>query len=270
MMTSSNAKSEDGPSLKIAFINARGLVNRVDRINEFWKRNPEVKIMIIVETWLKVGIPAPRFADATLAVDSRCETTGSRGNGGMIILVRSGMEYTAHRADPHFSIVSVGVLRIIGCYFPPYYGEISKDREKTFIKYWKIIEGESLMNSNTIVMGDFNAHGLQQDKVNARGTWMKAHLRESSLVRINPSRGKWTTINSTGMGITDHIFTNRHTLLKFDLTVDESQSFGGSDHRLLELEVSNVEPMNENFVERFNLRHINERKEVLCLGLGLG
>jgi hypothetical protein len=264
MSQDSNEKSEDGPSLKIAFINARGLVNRVDRINDYWKRNPEVKVMVIVETWLKVGQPAPRFAEATLAVDSRCATVGSRGNGGMIILVRTGLDYDTHRADPHFSIVSVGNLRIIGCYFPPYYGEVSKEQEKMFLKYWKIIEGESLLNSNSIVLGDFNAHGLHQDKINARGTWIKAHLRDSSLVRIHPSRGRWTTISSTGMGITDHIFANRHSVLKFNLIVDESQSFGGSDHRLLELEVSNIEPLKETYVERFNTRNISEKKEELC------
>lgn len=267
MTVTNGEQSEGGPSLKIAFINARGVMNRVDRINSYWIQHPDVKVMILVETWLKPGTPAPRFADATIAVDERCATIGSRGTGGLLIFVRYGLNFIVHREDPHLSIISVGQLRIAGCYFPPYYGEVSQELEKKMRQLWKIIEGEALMNPNTIVMGDFNAHGLARDKVNTRGTWMKEQLIDSSLERVQPIKGTWTTINSTGMGINDHTFTNKFTALKVQLIVDQNESFGGSDHRLLELEIAGLPAPDDTVVERFKLRKINEKKEDLCAAI---
>jgi hypothetical protein len=61
-MLDTNKHSEDGPSLKIALINARGLMSRLDRVNDWWKSSL-CDVLIITETWLKIGGAIPRIAD---------------------------------------------------------------------------------------------------------------------------------------------------------------------------------------------------------------
>lgn len=262
MPDTNNKHSEDGPSLKIALINARGLMSRLDRVNEWWK-SALCDVLIITETWLKIGGAIPRIADASIAVDARCETNeGSRrGIGGIMIIVRNGLGYRVTQSGVQVSTIAIGKLRIIGCYFPPYYGNESRATETLFRQRWKQLEGEALLHSETIILGDFNAHGFQDDKPNTRGSWMLKQLKGSAVQRLNPAKGKWTTINSTGKGINDHVFISKTTRSCPTLTVDEDQSFGGSDHRLLEVTLQRPKEAVLEYVERYNLSKLKTNAE---------
>ncbi len=262
MPDTNNKHSEDGSSLKIALINARGLMSRLDRVNEWWKTTL-CDVLIITETWLKIGGAIPRIADASIAVDARCEISegGSRGIGGIMIIVRNGLGYRVIQSGINVSTIAIGKLRIIGCYFPPYYGHESRASETLFRQRWKQLEGEALLHSETIILGDFNAHGLQGDKPNTRGSWLVKQLKGSAVQRLTPSKGKWTTINSTGKGINDHVFTSKTTRSCPTLTVDEAQSFGGSDHRLLEVTLQRPKEAAVEYVERYNLLKLKTKAE---------
>ena len=258
---SHKVKSIPQSDLQVAFINIRGLKNRLDRVNEYLVANPNVLVMIITETWLLPGEGSPRFQAAEAAVDARCPKLPgmSRGNGGIIILVRQGIKYKVHRIDPVVSIIETCDLRIAGCYFAPL-TPANKPKEPLIKQEWSILEGEAMINKNLIILGDINAHGLQEEKTsNPRGNWLKALLKKSPLYRVQPTKGKWTTFTGDGRGINDHLFIPKvDNNIQCSLSIDEDNHMGGSDHRLLEVAVTIPEEIQQIHRYRYNLRHLQE------------
>ena len=59
------------PKLTIAAINCRGVKGRVDKINEFLRKERGVSVMVLSETWLREGEAAPRFEGSEIVVDER-------------------------------------------------------------------------------------------------------------------------------------------------------------------------------------------------------
>ena len=229
--------------LTIAAINCRGVRGRVDKINEFLNKERGVSVMVLSETWLKEGDSAPRFEGCEVVVDERgvVSAGASRASGGLIVLTRMGLNVKVHRSSRDVAVLSVGEVRVIGCYFRPYHSEENETgsvKDKVFREHWETLEGEVALHGNTVIVGDFNAHGLQADTVNyPRGGFLKKRLGQV-VERVTPKQGKWTTFNlQGGKGINDHVFVALGNPLQVEAIVHEKESLGGSDHRLITLTV---------------------------------
>jgi hypothetical protein len=125
------------------------------------------------------------------------------------------------------------------------------------------LEGEVALHENTVIVGDFNAHGLQDDTVNyPRGGFLKKRIGQV-VERVTPKEGKWTTFNlQGGKGINDHVFVALGNPMEVDVVVHEKESLGGSDHRLLTVTVPLDKPMEIPIVtRRWNLKGIEKAKE---------
>jgi hypothetical protein len=235
--------------VRIAAINCRGVKGRVDKINEFVRREKEIGIIVLSETWLRVGEEAPRFAEFEVVIDERgvIGEGASRASGGLLIIARVGMKITRGSSNREMAIVSVGDINIIGCYFKPYNSEnneVGRNKDKQFRDQWEILEGEVALKPETIIVGDFNAHGLQGDPLNyPRGKFVKNKLG-NVLDRVEPKIGKWTTFTlQGGKGINDHVFVAKGNPLQVEVIVHENESLGGSDHRLLTITANLIKPL---------------------------
>jgi ribosomal protein S27AE len=234
------------PRLTVAYINCRGVKSRLDKVNEYLQGSP-IHVMVLAETWLKEGEAAPRFAGFDIVVDERgvVGERASRASGGLILLARRGVPTKSLSSNRRMAVIEIGGVRITGCYFSPYVsGE--KAQEAAFRREWRTIEEEILMNPSTIVVGDFNAHGLQGDQVNyPRGSWLRKQLAPEGAAaeRVAPVQGKYTTFNYQGRGINDHVFTSRGNPLEAVVKIDEQESLGGSDHRLMTIELDPQQPL---------------------------
>jgi len=261
-MTSSTSK------LTIAAINCRGVRGRVDKINEFLKEKRGVSVMVLSETWLREGDFAPRFEGCEVVVDERGVVSegASRASGGLLVLARLGVQVKVHHSSREVAALSVGDVRVVGCYFSPYTSsknEKGRVKDRVFVEHWEALEGEVATHSNTIIVGDFNAHGLQGDTINyPRGGFVKKQMGKV-LERVVPSEGKWTTFNlQGGKGINDHVFVALGNPMEVDVVVHEKESLGGSDHRLLTVTVPLDKPMEIPIVtRRWNLKGIEKAKE---------
>jgi hypothetical protein len=240
---------------------------RVDKINEFLRRMREVSVMILSETWLREGDIAPRFEGCEIVVDERgvVSSGASRASGGLLVIGRRGLNIKVHSSSREIAVVSVGDVRIIGCYFRPYCSddnEKGKVKDKAFREGWEALEGEAVLHAQTVIVGDFNAHGLQGDLVNyPRGRFVKTRVGKV-LDRVTPKEGRWTTFNHQGKGINDHAFVSLDNPLQVEVIVHENESLGGSDHRLLTLTVELPQPLElEEGILRWNLKAVEKAKD---------
>ena len=161
------------PPLVIAAINCRGVKGRVDKLNEFLRMERGVSVMVLSETWLREGEAAPRFEGSEIVVDERGVVSegASRASGGLLVLARLGVQVKVHRSSREMAVLSVGEVRVIGCYFSPYTSsknEKGRVKDRVFREHWETLEGEIATNPDTVIVGDFNAHGLQDDLVRFR------------------------------------------------------------------------------------------------------
>ena len=110
----------------------------------------------------------------------------------------------------------------------------------------------------TMFVGDFNARlgSLSDDSMtNARGTWFKGEVLDGcQLKRCNPIGDmKWTSINSNGKGIPDHLLVSADAdFLINDFRVREECAVGGSDHRPLIWSVHASRMYNIPIISRWN------------------
>ena len=256
------------PPLVIAAINCRGVKGRVDKINEFLRMERGVSVMVLSETWLREGEAAPRFEGSEIVVDERGVVSegASRASGGLLVLARLGVQVKVHRSSREMAVLSVGEVRVIGCYFSPYTSsknEKGRVKDRVFREHWETLEGEIATNPDTVIVGDFNAHGLQDDLVNyPRGGFVKKQMGKV-IERVVPREGKWTTFNlQGGKGINDHVFVALGNPMEVDVVVHEKESLGGSDHRLLTVTVPLVNPMEvTEGILRWDLKAVDRMKE---------
>lgn len=257
-----------GDRLLIAAINCRGVKGRLDKINDFLRRERGVNVMVLSETWLREGEAQPSFEGCEVVVDERGVVSegASRASGGLLVLARLGVQVKVHHSSREMAVLSVGEVRVIGCYFRPYHSEENKTgsvKDKVFREHWETLEGEVALHENTVIVGDFNAHGLQDDTVNyPRGGFLKKRIGQV-VERVTPKEGKWTTFNlQGGKGINDHVFVALGNPMEVDVVVHEKESLGGSDHRLLTVTVPLDKPMEIPIVtRRWNLKGIEKAKE---------
>ena len=114
-------------------------------------------------------------------------------------------------------------------------------------------------DTELLVIGDFNARlgNFSGDhQLNRRGRILLQHLQESNLLYLRPETGLYTSFNGLGRGIPDLVLTNNPDSLS-ELTVHESNSLGGSDHRLITFVLHTPQSINEQrVIERPDIRKL--------------
>ena len=261
-------------TLKFGFININGLRCKVDSVKDVIVRE-SIDVMCCVETWLETGM---NLGLRPVLVDIRKEVRDGmvRGNGGICVLVRKGLKVNIIKEDKdkNWVMLGVGDVKIICAYFAP---------SESDLKVKELLRQMVNMITNddkVILIGDLNSRmsGLTGDSmVCSRGRWMREFILEEGL-RIRKSNvGKWTSYNWRGKGITDIVLEGSNSSICNHLIVKEDESVGGSDHRLLILDILinsgefaykeprwNVGRLNKELVAeqyvnnvRFNLRDVN-------------
>ena len=240
--------------IKCGFININGVKNKVDKVKSVMSRE-NLDILICVETWLEVGDNA---GVRPLLVDIRKGRRDGmfRGNGGICILVKKGIKVRVIHEDVNKNWVMLGVgnNKIIAAYFSP-----SEDERKVR-ELLGMVDNMISNNERIMIVGDLNGRVKEltgDSTLCARGRWMKEFIINSGMGIRRSDAGKWTSITNNGRGITDIVLTPRDIALVDRLVVREDESVGGSDHRLLLMDINiagNIERIIEN---RWNISKLN-------------
>ena len=244
---------------KVGFVNINGIRTKVDKIKEVM-REQDLDVLVLVETWLKVGDNA---ALRPTVVDIRKDVRPgmTRGNGGIVVVAKPGIKVRVEEIDKEKNWVGlrVGESKVVCAYYPP--GENEDKVKQFFVQMEGMCDKEG--DKGCVVVGDFNGRvkEMSGDRILCpRGRWMKTFIESSSLCVRKPEEGKWTSYTQNGRGITDLVIVPRAVDPVDKFVVMESQSVGGSDHRLLTLQLDeDVEAIKEAST-RWNLSKLAQEE----------
>ena len=167
---------------------------------------------------------------------------GPKARDGVMVITENA-RLAASLIDTHpdgkWVVARLGPFILITAYLAPRLGEtdlraFNKMRDDISRRFDKF---------PVICMGDWNARmgALTGDRATVsqphRRQWMLQWLNNPDWTRVEPTKGKWTTITRNGCGITDFVIVNRYAKdLVSNLVVHEEECIVGSDHRLLTFE----------------------------------
>ncbi len=250
--------------IKIGYLNAAGIRNKEHLINQIIEKET-LSVMSIAETWLAPNANNP-FNNPTfdLRKEATGKYTGLSARGGL-----TGFQCNKHtqlsllEQDPHkqWTFTKIHNTIISFVYFPP------STKTKELDEYWdKVIRISDNGTKPLIIIGDMNARlGNITGDSRQDGHFKKveAWLEHTNFHILNPSRGKWTTINKKGKGIPDHIIaTTAATELVEDYIIyDETPTM--SDHLplILTIKLYNSTPYKNSF-SRFNVKELQKETKV--------
>lgn len=245
--------------IQCASLNINGVQQKLGAIAEYIKRE-KLDLLILQESWLskerKYNI------NFTPIVDLREETPAvgrDRAGGGILIYAAARIKQLISNIKPieidkGVSFIIGGKAKIITMYIKPSLSKVEMSR------LWQVVMTELREDAAipTIIVGDFNARmgAMVGDHATNRGGIVLRDLLsdEPGLSRLSPMKGKFTIINSQGMGITDHILTWNDTArrgLVTQLVIQESDAIGGTDHRPLRFQM-NTEGCTTYMYDRWN------------------
>ena len=251
--------------LKMAMININGLRNRTEGVMGYIKRT-RVDVLILLETWMLEEDSNMLRRYAVAEVKARKVEGRNRGSGGMMVICKPGVEAEVKVEKVEADHISFNIRgkHITACYCPPEDGNVERREE-----FRRIIEegcerAEEMMN--TFIVGDLNARAEEYgDSItNSRGRWLSERLDEwAHMERIEPTRGKWTSINSQGRGVTDHVLCGRDVdLEEVEVVVDEDESMGFSDHRVIEVKWKVTTATGGPTRDMWNINKLRESEEL--------
>jgi hypothetical protein len=222
------------PAFKAGFININGIQSKAENIKNVIIEQ-KLDIMILVETWL---LPSSNSGIVGSVVDVREELrpNSSRGHGGIMVVaapwLKNHITLVSTSDDKTWVLLKVDTIHLVCGYFPPSYSD------EKFCQFWKEVQNMAEEYDNLLVVGDFNARMEMVGDLrnNRRGNWLSNFLSDPSsklTVRI-PDKGRRTTFHPNGgSGITDLVLTQPGSDLVQFLEVQETESVGQSDHRLI-------------------------------------
>jgi hypothetical protein len=190
---------------------------------------------MISETWLKQSTTCPipnTILDMRVINDTNL---GREGREGIIAFpskrYRNQCQLIKQDTLKQWAILKLGQVLISTCYFTP------STPDTRIIQFLNIAKEECENGLlPMIIVGDFNARmGIYNGdhRHNPRGIMLKTYLEESTTFFLNePEHGKYTTITKHGKGICDIVISTHQLYNNIqELTVHETYSLGGSDHR---------------------------------------
>lgn len=246
----------------LGFCNINGLMNKTDDVLDFFVRN-KLDIFFLVETWLKPNSGAHLnmrnlvYLDVRLNEEELEMQKMKRGSEGIMVLARSEVrpliKVLKRSESKRWVLLKVAEYFIVCCYFSP---SVPVSEICEMLEY--VNNHADVDMCRTMFVGDFNARlgSLSDDSMtNARGTWFKGEVLDGcQLKRCNPIGDmKWTSINSNGKGIPDHLLVSADAdFLIIDFRVREECAVGGSDHRPLIWSVHASRMYNIPIISRWN------------------
>lgn len=251
--------------LRVGFVNINGITSKVKGVSDFFKAE-RLDILFLVETWLlpNAGVPLKGvFLNMHLSEKDMQQHNGGRlGREGIIVLARPEVHSlikVLHESETkRWVLLKVEEYYVVCCYFSP-----STDKDEILEMFKYIYEHDEVDIEYTMFVGDYNARmmALTGDSYqNARGTWFEKHVLESfQLQCVKPVKGKWTTITSTGRGITDHLLCCQDSMcLVEDLCVHDDVDMDGSDHRPMTWSVHMHKEYEMPTIVRWNLNRLKQ------------
>lgn len=249
--------------IRFGFININGLSGKGKSVIKVMKQR-KLDIMILVETWLRKQQSAPlrgAYVDIRIEDEEIESKGGRRGREGIMVLIRKQLQQntriTKISETKRWTTIQVQNTWLTLCYFPP-----SCDDEEIEQMFEYMYQHPEIDPQHVLFVGDFNArHRTWKDsRNNQRGVWLNKYIQETGLSVVLPERGKWTTFNNQGQGVTDLII--RQSPFHIDeYQINEEESVGGSDHRLLQWKMPAEVRASKNTYERWNIRKL-ERSAV--------
>lgn len=239
------------------FFNANGLLGKADEILYFVKEK-DVDFCFIVETWLAPNSSTIIKNPFINIINYRNDFIegGRRAQGGILGFCKSTLQQhilILETTTDYCFIKIEGVIFGVG-YFSP---SLAIAVLEEFME-----KAEAYANENDqkcILVGDFNARMANRtgdSTTNQRGIVFDDMLNDSLFNIAEPSQGKFTTqaLNG-GRGITDLVLFADINVQ--NLCIYEENSLGGSDHRPLVFEMSNMVLQHREF-QRWNIRKFTQ------------
>lgn len=155
---------EKQDSLKLLYLNARSISNKIEDLNKVLITIKEtVHLIAISESWLKDDSSCLNINNYNVVSVSR---SGSRSGGGVVLLIHhtiTNYDLISTYSDKFLSILSVKLIisnrehLVSVIYNPPNRGQQFIEVLETFMNSQK--------NKNAIIVGDVNINLLQSDSV---------------------------------------------------------------------------------------------------------
>jgi len=195
-----------------------------------------------VETWLRKG---QSVSIRNSVIDVRTEREGDISGGRLGVAglqcfvaphLRDIVRVIARDPCSRWFVISIHSVFIVVGYFSP----TIPNREFQNI-LTDILNIENLDVETTIFIGDFNGRStvFGDHFSNARGAILNEIMDDIGFKHIFPSKGKYTTFQKNGKGITDLCFANSFISdIITSCEVDEGASVGGSDHRPVKIHLT--------------------------------
>ena len=250
--------------IRFGFCNMNGLVNKANAVSHFFK-SEKLDIFFMVETWLTTGDNV-RLRHGTIFMNM-CQTVeekdqqirvGRSGEGIMILArseVRPLIKVIKRCETKRWVLLKVEEYFIVCAYFSP---TVNVSEITDMLDY--VCTHEDVDLERLLFVGDFNARmGVQltgDSRTNGRYTFFRDNVLKGYHLRlVRPAVGKWTNVSASGKGITDLLlrYASDSSYVVSDLTVHETNSLDGSDHRPMSWSV----PIHREYImptiERWNI-----------------
>lgn len=254
---------QDINSVRFGFVNINGSVSlRADSLVKYMLEKEKLDIFFVVETWLLPKDPLPPHLKPLALTDLRSERAehAKRGKDGVIVLVKESVKSMVsiiHISSCKRWVVLKVADYFVACgYFPP--KSAKKEEILEFVSF--LYDCEEIVWEKLMIVGDFNARlgDITGDSVsNDRKTFFRDQILQAFGLHIVPTTSDWkyTTVTSTGNGITDLLLCSAESSIVFDgngVKVDKNESFCGSDHRPLSWSVQLLKTYSIPRFSRYN------------------
>jgi Reverse transcriptase (RNA-dependent DNA polymerase) len=241
--------------MRVSLFNANGLVGKANQIYSFFL-NQDIDLMFIVETWLRPS-NGPIFLDTFINITKfnfGIIKGGKRATGGILGFckpsLKSFIRIIHEDPDSNFVLLKVKSQYVaVGYFAPSFEDNLLLQAIDTCLS---LVETDA----DLIFMGDLNARvgALVGDSYSdRRGKLLMSHLEGNSLAIIPPDVGRFSSFQHNGSGQPDLILAQG--LIPRDITIHESNTLGGSDHRPITF-VLPLSLYNDKIFKRWNFSKV--------------
>jgi len=226
--------SQGKAHLKIVFWNSRSIIQRKNELPDITRT---IDIFICVESWLS---PEIHFEIPGFWSFRKDRPNGQRG-GGILFLVRKDLLYTElKQVCIQTNKVEIAGIRItnidpqidiVACYRPPGHILLVSQTE------WNLITNSIDSTSNSILLGDFNAHNKKWNCSNTdtNGTRLDYSIELKNLFLHNTNSATHINLYNGSKSNIDLILSS--TLISDKINTEVADKTYGSDHFPITIEV---------------------------------